>query len=136
MKARAANLRKPSGHNGWPKGLKPISSEPAPSHRPWASAAGATPLRTVVEHGRAMLEPELQPRSPLRTQKTSASTKPATRSLPKEGLGIPRRLADRHCGANPTAAVLDVPAWGATPRGSVSDYDKEEKPRALGYFLT
>jgi hypothetical protein len=78
----------------------------------------------------------MQPRSPLRTQKTSASTKPATRSLPKEELGIPRRLADRCCGAKPAAAILDVPAQGATLRGSVSDYDKEEKPRAFGYFLT
>lgn len=83
-----------------------------------------------------MLEPELQPRSPLRTQETSASTKPATRSLPKEERGIPRRLADRRCGRDPAAAILDVPARGATPRGSVSDYNKEEKPRALGYFLT
>jgi hypothetical protein len=137
LKARSAKAPKqPFGHRGCSKGCEPISSEPAPSHRPWASAAGATPQRTDAEHGRAVLEPELQPRSPLRTQKTSASTKPATRSLTKEELGTPRRLADRCCEANSAATVLDVPAWGATPRGSVSDYDKEKTPRALGYFFT
>ena len=62
--------------------------------------------------------------------------KPATRSLPKEDLGIPRQPVDRCCRANPAAAILDVPAWGATPRGSISDYDKEEKPGAFGYFFT
>ncbi len=30
------------------RGLGPISSEPAPSHRPWASVAGATPRRTTA----------------------------------------------------------------------------------------
>jgi hypothetical protein len=58
-----------------------------------------------------------------------------TKSLPKEDLGIPRRLVDRRCGSS-ASAILDFPAWGATPRRSVSDYDKEEKPGALGYFLT
>lgn len=62
--------------------------------------------------------------------------KRATRSLPKEDLGIPRQLVDRCSRANPAAAILDVPARGATPRRSISDYDKEEKPGAFGYFLT
>ena len=38
-------------YRGGTEGLQPISSEPAPSHRPWASAPGATPKRTSVEHG-------------------------------------------------------------------------------------
>ena len=48
---------------------QPISSEPAPSHRPWASAPGATPQRTISEHGDAVPDPELQPRPPLRTRR-------------------------------------------------------------------
>jgi hypothetical protein len=43
--------RKPFGAVGVTEGLQPISSEPAPSHRPWASVPGATPKRTSVEHG-------------------------------------------------------------------------------------
>jgi hypothetical protein len=64
------------------------------------------------------------------------STSPPTRSLPKEDLGIPRRPVDRRCGANPAPAILDVPTLGATPRRSVSAYDKQEYPRAFGHFLT
>ncbi len=37
-------------HRWVTEGLQPISSEPAPSHRPWASVPGATPKRTGVEH--------------------------------------------------------------------------------------
>jgi hypothetical protein len=65
----------------------------------------------------------------------SVSTSLPTRSLPKEDLDIPRRPVDRRGGASSATAILDVPAWGATPRRSVSDYDKEEKHRAFGYFL-
>jgi hypothetical protein len=129
--------RKPFGTAGVTEGLQPISSEPAPSHRPWASVPGATPKRTGREYS---------VRRPTRTRtatevsapdaEASVSSKPATRSLPKEDLDIPRRPVDRRCGADPATAILDVPAWGATPRRSVSDYDKEEKPGAFGYFLT
>jgi hypothetical protein len=52
------------------EGLQPISSEPAPSHRPWASAPGATLKRTSVEHSISRrTRTELQPRSPLRMQR-------------------------------------------------------------------
>jgi hypothetical protein len=42
---------KPFGTVGATEGLQPISSEPAPSHRPWASVPGATLKRTSVGHG-------------------------------------------------------------------------------------
>ena len=120
----------------WPEGFEPISLEPAPSHRPWASAAGATPPRTGVAHGRCRARTRTATQAAAPDAAAPVSTSPPTRSLPWEDLGIPRRLVEHRCGANSTAAILDVPAWGATPRGSVSDYDKEEKPSALGYFLT
>lgn len=41
----------PSAPLGVTEGPQPISSEPAPSHRPWASVPGATPKRTSVGHG-------------------------------------------------------------------------------------
>jgi len=129
--------RKPFGAVGVTEGLQPISSEPAPSHRPWASVPGATPKRTSMERGvsrRARTRTATETSTP--DAEASVSSKPATRSLPKEDLGIPRRLDDRRCGANSAAPILDIPAWGATPRRSVSDYDKEEKPGAFGYFLT
>ena len=53
-----------------------------------------------------------------------------------EDLAIPRPLGDRCGGTTSTPAILDVPAWGATPRGSFSPYTKEEKPHGFGYFFT
>jgi hypothetical protein len=124
-------------HRWVTEGLQPISSEPAPSHRPWASVPGATPKRTSVEHGISCpTRTRIATEASAPDAETPVSSKPATRSLPNEDLGIPRQLVDRRCGANPAAAILDVPAWGATPRRSFSDYDKEEKPGAFGYFLT
>ena len=38
-------------HRWGTEGPQPISSEPTPSHRPWASVPGATPKRTSIEHG-------------------------------------------------------------------------------------
>jgi len=128
---------KPFGTVGATEGLQPISSEPAPSHRPWASVPGATPRRTSVGHGSSH-----RTRTIMTTEVSAPDAenlglhRPATRSLPKEDLGIPRRPVDRRLRTNSAAAILDVPAWGATPRRSVSDYDKEEKPGAFGYFLT
>jgi len=128
---------KPFGTVGTTEGLQPISSEPAPSHRPWASVPGATPKRTSVGHGSRRCT-----RTIIATEVSAPDAenlglhKPATRSLPKEDLGIPRRPVDRWLRTNSAAAILDVPAWGATPRRSDSDYDKEEKPGAFGYFLT
>ena len=46
-----AKQEKPSGRGMQPKGFQPISSEPTPSHRPWASATGATPQRTIDGRG-------------------------------------------------------------------------------------
>ena len=131
-----ANAKKPSGPNGSPEGFQPISSEPAPSPRPWASAPGATPQRTSVEHDRRRARTRFATEAPAPDARASVSTSLLSRSLPKEDLGIPRRPVDRRCGANPASPILDVPAWGAIPRRSVSDYDKEEQLRAFGYFLT
>ena len=129
--------RKPFGTVGVTEGLQPISSEPAPSHRPWASVPGRDPERTSVEHDNQSPYPNQNCNRGLRSRCRGLGLhKPATRSLPKEDLGIPRQPVDRCCRANPAAAILDVPAWGATPRRSISDYDKEEKPGAFGYFLT
>jgi hypothetical protein len=134
--AFSANAKKPSGPNGSPEGFQPISSEPAPSPRPWASAPGATPQRTSVEHCRRRARTRIATEAPAPDARASVSTSLLSRSLPKEDLGIPRRPVDRRCGAHAAPAILDVPAWGATPRRSVSDYDKEEQLRAFGYFLT
>ena len=107
-----------------------------------ASALGIRSRRDPETNNRgapasvAVLEPEIATEVPAPDAEASVSSRTATRSLPKEDLGIPQRPVDRRCEANPAAAILDVPAWGATPRRSVSDYNKEEKPGALGYFLT
>ena len=66
----------------------------------------------------------------------SVSTSLLARSLPKEDLGIPRRHVDRSCGPTPHQRSWISPRGGATPRRSISDYDKEEMHRAFGYFLT
>ena len=68
---------------------QPISSEPAPSHRPWASAPGATPQRTISEHGDAVPDPELQPRPPLRTRRGPGLHKPANEEPPQGGSWYP-----------------------------------------------
>ena len=99
--------------------------------------SGRDPERTSVEHDNQSPYPNQNCNRGLRSGCRGLGLhKPATRSLPKEDLGIPRQPVDRCCRANPAAAILDVPAWGATPRRSISDYDKEEKPGAFGYFLT
>lgn len=129
--------RKALRHRWATEGLQPISSEPAPAHRPWAPVPGATLKRTSVGHGSSH-----RTRTIITTEVSAPDAenlglrRPATRSLPKEDLGIPRRPVDRRLRTNSAAAILDVPAWGATPRRSVSDYDKEEKPGAFGYFLS
>jgi hypothetical protein len=99
--------------------------------------SGRDPKRTSVEHGTKHSCPnQIATEASAPDAEASVSTSLPTRSLPKEDLGIPRRPVDRRCGAKSAPAILDVPAWGATPRRSVSDYDKEEKHHALGYFLT
>ena len=81
---RAANQEKPSGRGKRPKGFQPISSEPTPSHRPWASAPGATPKRT--NDGRGCLpcpEPEQQRRPPFRIRRPQSPSSYPTRSPTK-----------------------------------------------------
>jgi hypothetical protein len=113
---RSTHARKPFGTVEVTEGLQPISSEPAPSHRPWASAPGATPKRTTVRYAarrRTRTRTATEVSAP--DAEASVSTRLPTRSLPKEDLGIPRRPVDHRCGANPAAAILDVPARGCDP---------------------
>lgn len=86
-------------------------------------------------HGRAPTRFATQASAP--DAEASVSTSLPTRSLPKENLVLPRRPVDR-CLRNSLrlTAILDIPAPGATPRRSISAYDKEDMHRALGYFLT
>lgn len=112
-----ASARKPSGHKQWPKGFGPISSEPAPSHRPWASASGATPQRTCIERGRcpARTRTRMQPRTSAPDAEASVSTSLPTRSLPKEDLNIPRQPVDRRRGSQPRYGDLGCPRLGCDP---------------------
>ena len=79
---------------------------------------------------------ELQLRPPLRTQGPRPPQACHRGACPRRILVSLGGLLIVAAEPTPLRRSLDVPAWGATPRRSVSDYDKEEKSRAFGYFLT
>ena len=101
---------KPFGRSKQPKGFKPISSEPTPSHRPKASAPGATPKRTSDGRGcQPCPKPEQQPRPPFRIRRPQSPPSYPTRSPHKEDLSIPRLLVSIALDSTPPRCVWMSP---------------------------
>ncbi len=131
------NARKPFGAGRSPKGFSRFL-------RSQLRRIGlGHPFRARPRNGQAWstgsdaaLEPELQPRPPLRMRRPRSPQACQRGASPGRNLVSPGGLSIAAAERTPLPAILDIPAWGATPRRSVSDYDKEEKPGAFGYFLT
>ena len=107
---RAAKQETPSGRGKQPKGFQPISSEPTPSHRPWASAPGATPKRTKDGCG-CLPCPNRNCNGGLRSGSEGPSLQQAfrRRSL-QEGSCYPPATCRHRRGCYSAATALDVPA--------------------------
>ena len=135
VQGRPGQSAEPSGHPRRPEGTEPISSEPAPSHRPWASAAGATRPRTTGEHGNCRARRETATEAAAPDAAAPASTSLPTRSLPREDLGNPRRPVDRYGGGCPAQRSWMSPLGARPLADRFQTTTRRKTPACLVTFL-